>query len=74
MAEMSANYYYHMDTDVRNQIDELLHQNALIQCNLGTDSTKEERTESKKQWMELAMQIRDIDPKFYRERIMAQHR
>ena len=73
MAEMSANYYYHTDADVRKQIDELLHQNALIQCNLGTDSTKEERTEAKKQWMELAMQIRDIDPKFYRERIMAQH-
>jgi len=24
--------------------------------------------------MELAKQIREIDPKFYRERIMAQHR
>jgi len=70
---MSANYYYHTDEDVRKQIDELLHQNALIQCNLGTDSTKEERAEAKKQWMELAVQIRDIDPKFYRERIMAQH-
>lgn len=41
MAEMSANYYYYTDADVRKQIDELLHQNALIQCNLGTDSTKE---------------------------------
>ena len=47
MAEMSANYYYHTDADVRKQIDELLHQNALIQCNLGTDSTKEERQEAK---------------------------
>jgi hypothetical protein len=73
MAEMSANYYYHTDTDVRKQIDELLRQNALIQCNLGTDSTKEERAEAKRQWMELAVQIREIDPKFYRERIMAQH-
>jgi len=72
MAEMS-NYYYYTDADVRKQIDKLLHQNALIQCNLGTDSTKEERQEAKKQWMELAVQIRDIDPKFYRERIMAQH-
>ena len=44
-----SNYYYHTDADVRKQIDELLHQNALIQCNLGTDSTKEERTEAKKQ-------------------------
>ena len=73
MAEMSANYYYHTDEDVRKQIDELLHRNALIQCNLGIDSTKEERQEAKRKWMELAVQIRDIDPKFYRERIMAQH-
>jgi hypothetical protein len=68
------NYYYYQDAEVREQIDELLQQNATIQANLGTDSTAEEREEAKRQWMELAKQIREIDPKFYRERIMAQHR
>ena len=68
------NYYYYQDAEVRAQIDELLQQNATIQSNLGTDSTSEERAEAKRQWMELAKKINEIDPKFYRERIMAQHR
>ena len=67
-------YYYYQDAEVREQIDELLQQNATIQANLGIDSTAEEREEAKRKWMELAKQIREIDPKFYRERIMAQHR
>jgi len=68
------NYYYYQDAEVRKQIDELLQQNAKIQANLGIESTTEEREEAKRKWMELAKQIREIDPKFYRERIMAQHR
>ena len=68
------NYYYYQDAEVREQIDELLQQNATIQSNLGIDSTTEEREEAKRKWMELAKQIREIDPKFYRERIMQQHR
>jgi len=68
------NYYYYQDAEVRAQIDELLQQNATIQANLGIESTAEERAEAKRQWMELAKKINEIDPKFYRERIMAQHR
>ena len=68
------NYYYYQDEAVRTEIDELLQQNATIQSNLGTESTAEEREEAKRKWMELAKQIREIDPKFYRERIMPQHR
>jgi low affinity Fe/Cu permease len=68
------NYYYYQDAEVRAQIDELLQQNATIQSNLGTDSTTEEKAEAKRQWMELAKKINELDPKFYRERIMAQHR
>jgi hypothetical protein len=68
------NYYYYQDAEVRAEIDELLQQNATIQSNLGTDSTTEDRAEAKRQWMELAKKINEIDPKFYRERIMAQHR
>ena len=67
-------YYYYQDAEVRAEIDELLQQNATIQANLGTESTTEERAEAKRQWMELAKKINEIDPKFYRERIMAQHR
>ena len=67
-------YYYYQDDEVRAEIDELLQHNATIQSNLGTESTTEEREEAKRKWMELAKQIREIDPKFYRERIMAQHR
>ena len=68
------NYYYYQDEAVRAEIDELLQHNATIQANLGTESTTEEREEAKRKWMELAKQICEIDPKFYRERIMAQHR
>ena len=71
---MSVTYYYYQDSEIREKIDNLLHKNALIQCNLGTESTTEERDQAKRDWMELAKEIRDLDPKFYRERIMAQHR
>ena len=73
MAKMSVNYYYEQDEDTRKKIDELLHQNALIQCNLGMDSTPEEKKAAHDKWMVLAMQIRDLDSKFYAERIQAQH-
>ena len=70
---MSVNYYYDQDDETRKQIDELLHQNAILQCNLGLDSTEEEKKSAHDQWMVLAVQIRDLDSKFYHERIMAQH-
>jgi len=70
---MSVNYYYDQDKDTRKQIDELLHQNAILQSNLGMDSTAEERKSAHDEWMVLAMQIRDLDSKFYHERIIAQH-
>ena len=68
-----SEYYYHTDAETRRQIDALLQKNATIQANLGTESTPEERKEAKEKWMELARQIKSIDPKFYRERIQAQH-
>lgn len=68
-----SDYYYHTDSEIRRQIDKLLHKNSTIQSNLGTESTPEERKEAKDKWMELARQIKSIDPKFYRERIQAQH-
>lgn len=70
---MSVDYYYDQDADTRKQIDDLLHQNAVIQSNLGIESTPEEKQDAHDKWMVLAMQIRDLDSKFYSERIMAQH-
>lgn len=73
MAKMSIKYYYEQDAETRKQIDELLHKNAILQSNLGLDSTEEEKKAAHDKWMVLAMQIRDLDSKFYNERIMAQH-
>jgi mannosyltransferase OCH1-like enzyme len=70
---MSVNYYYDQDAETRKQIDDLLHQNAILQSNLGLDSTPEEKKAAHDKWMVLAVQIRDLDSKFYSERIMAQH-
>jgi len=70
---MSVKYYYEQDAETRKQIDDLLHQNAVIQSNLGIESTPEEKQDAHDKWMVLAMQIRDLDSKFYSERIMAQH-
>lgn len=66
-------YYYDTDEQIRSEIDKLLQANASIQCNLGIESTKEERQEAKRKWMELAKKIKELDPKFYKERIQAQH-
>lgn len=73
MAKMSIKYYYEQDEDTRKKIDELLHQNAILQSNLGMDSTEEEKKAAHDKWMVLAVQIRDLDSKFYAERIQAQH-
>ena len=69
---MSVNYYYDQDAETRKQIDDLLHQNAILQSNLGMDSTPEEKKAAHDKWMVLAVQIRDLDSKFYSERITAQ--
>jgi hypothetical protein len=45
----------------------------IIQSNLGIESTPEEKQEAHGAWMKLASKIRDLDSKFYAERIQAQH-
>ncbi len=70
---MSVNYYYEQDAETRKQIDDLLYQNAVIQSNLGLESTPEEKQDAHDKWMVLAVQIRDLDSKFYHERIISQH-
>ena len=70
---MSVKYYYEQDAETRKQIDQLLHKNAILQSNLGMDSTPEEKKAAHDKWMVLAVQIRDLDSKFYHERIISQH-
>lgn len=65
-------YYYYTEEDIKEKIDDLLRENASIQANLGIDSTDEERKTANDKWMEIAAKIKNLDIKFYRERIMPQ--
>ena len=57
---------YNDNQETREQIDELLRQNAVIQSNLGTEHEKNspERKEARSQWRELLKQIRALDSEF----------
>lgn len=59
---------YHDNLESRYAIDELLHQNAIIQSNLGTEHAKNspERKEAKAKWREILKKIKAIDPDFGR--------
>ena len=46
------------------KIDNILHQNAIIQSNLGIDSTQEERDEASKMSRKLAMTVAKYDKQF----------
>ena len=61
---------YHTDTKIlnhrpfkkiKNQIDNLMHQMAVIECNLGVDSTIKEKSSAKKQQLELLKKIKSLD-------------
>ena len=67
-------YYYYTEKDVRQKIDVLLEENAIIQCNLGLESTDAERKEADDKWKVIAAKIKTLDIKFYRERIMPQNK
>lgn len=45
--------------------DDILRECAKIFCNLGKDSTPEERKEAKRKEWELLKQLKDIDPEAY---------
>jgi len=45
--------------------DEILHEAVLIFTRLGSDSTKRERQEAKRQEWEILKKLKDIDPEEY---------
>lgn len=55
---------YYSCTEVRERIDGLLHLNAIINSNLGKDSTNEERAEAKEKIHSVVNCIRQIDKNF----------
>lgn len=57
---------YYKDEKVRKEIDELLHQNAIIESNLGIDSTDEERELAEFKQNKLFLKIKEIDLEFYK--------
>ena len=52
---------YHTNKKIKNQIDNLMHQMAVIECNLGVDSTIKEKSSAKKQQLELLKKIKSLD-------------
>lgn len=60
---MSKSGYY-TDPNIKNQIDPILHQMAVVFANIGQDSTlKDVKDAYKKEWA-LMDQIEKIDPEF----------
>ena len=66
--ELSTNelIFYNMNKLTRFKIDVLLHMNAAIMTNLGTDSTKEEIAYVQRLKKENNKKIREISPEFYK--------
>ena len=56
---------YWTDMEIRDKIDELLRQNAKIECNLGTDSTPKQFGDAKLKQNRLFNKIKALDQKFY---------
>ena len=55
---------YFSNLEIRKEIDELLFQNAKVQCNLGIDSTKKEKNEGHRKAKEISKQIKLLDEAF----------
>ena len=55
---------YYSDANIRKKIDKLLHNNAVVQSNLGIDSTKEERKNAKKKTNRIKSDIKAMDKIF----------
>jgi hypothetical protein len=55
---------YYTNDVVRKKIDVLLQKNAVVQSNLGIDSTKEERKNAKKETSRIKSDIKTMDKVF----------
>ena len=56
--------FYYTNKKTREKVDKLLHKNAMIQSNLGIDSTDSERNRADKEVGELVKQIKGLDEEF----------
>jgi alanine racemase len=52
---------YHTNKKIKMQVDNLMHQMAIIECNLGIDSTLKEIGLAKKKQLELLKKIKSLD-------------
>ena len=52
---------YHTNKKIKNQIANIMHQMAVIECNLGVDSTIKEKSSSKNQQLEILKKIKSLD-------------
>lgn len=55
---------YFTNKQKRNRIDNLLHKNAILQSNLGIDSTKEEKQEVHDKTKQISDKIASLDAEF----------
>jgi hypothetical protein len=56
---------YQTNKVTRAKIDALMHKCQIIECNLGIDSTHEERAKAKQEQLILLSKIKELDPLKY---------
>jgi len=56
---------YQTNKIVKSKIDALMHQCQIIECNLGIDSTDDERATAKNKQLILLTKIKELDPLKY---------
>tara|TARA_R100001163_G_C5063390_1_gene200674 strand:- start:1303 stop:1545 length:243 start_codon:yes stop_codon:yes gene_type:complete len=53
---------YQTNKFVKSKIDALMHKCQIIECNLGIDSTEEEKIKAKNEQLILLSKIKELDP------------
>ena len=53
---------YHTNKRIKMQIDKLMHQMAILECNTGIDTTEKERKQTIKEQMILLKKLKELDP------------
>jgi len=61
---------YSTNKKVKEKIDKLLHKNSIIQSNLGSDTTQEEKDIAKEKIKDIAYEIYNICPIFAKENFL----
>lgn len=57
---------YYTDSIIRQKINDLLHQNAILEGDLGKDSTRKQYANTKVKQERLFEQIKQLDLEFYK--------